>query len=55
VAGSRYAVEYRPSLTGGSWTEVDNNIAATGPSTTYVDNNRPRLDAGQGFWRVRGQ
>ncbi len=53
VSGRRYAVDYRPSLSQGSWTELETNLVATGSPTIYLDNNVTRLNASQGFWRVR--
>lgn len=53
ISGRKYAIDYRPALLTGAWTEVNGNITATGDTTSYPDSDAGRLGAGQGFYRIR--
>ena len=53
TTGRKYAIDYRPSLLSGSWTEVSGNVTASGDNTTYSDTDAGRVAGGQGYYRVR--
>lgn len=52
--GKTYALDYSPSLTAGTWVEVnDNAVVGAGGTATVTDSNAAHLTPGKGYWRFR--
>lgn len=53
--GKSYSLEYRASLSAGTWTATGSAVTATGTTTVLTDPDAAHRTPAQGYWRVRMQ
>ena len=52
-ANKEYSVEYAQPLSGDSWIELDDGVAAEGDETSWTDDDAARVALPEGWYRIR--